>query len=103
MVTASWSRSSVLSYGAFGARNGICTATADVRNSCGAEKDKAIQNGATPMVIASQNRLSVVVQLLCGAGAEKDKAEQNGATPIIIASHNGHSEVVQLLCGAGAE
>ena len=36
------------------------------------------------MVLTSQNRLLVVVQLLCGEGAEKDKAEQNGANLLDI-------------------
>ena len=49
-----------------------------------ADKDIAMQGGATPLFIASQNgQVEVVLSLVSDARADKDIAMQGGATPIV--------------------
>ena len=50
----------------------------------GADKDKAMQGGATALTAASQNGHLEVARLLREAGADKDKAWQNGATALMF-------------------
>ena len=57
----------------------------------GADKDIAMQGGATPLLVASQQGHQEVVCRLSGAGADKDIAMQD-ATPLFIESQNGHLE-----------
>ena len=70
----------------------------------GADKDIAMQGGATPLFIASrQGRLEVVLSLLFDAKADKDIVMQDGGTPWSIAPQQGHQEVVCRLSDAGAD
>ena len=70
-----------------------------------ADKDKAMNDGATPLFIASQEGQLEVAQLLLEANADKEKAVAMivGATPLFIASQEGHMEVARLLLEANAD
>ena len=68
-----------------------------------ADKDKAHQNGATPLIIASHQGHLDVVRLLLEANADNDKANNNGKTPMFFALQQGHLEVLRLLLEAGAD
>jgi ankyrin repeat protein len=63
----------------------------------GASIDKAKDNGATPLLMASQKGHVDTVRLLLEKGASIDKAWNNGTTPLTIARKKGHSEIVHLL------
>ena len=51
----------------------------------GADKDKANDDGTTPLYVASINGHLEVVRLLVEKGADKDKANNRGVTPLQIA------------------
>ena len=70
--------------------------------SAGADKDKADNNGWTPLIYTARGGYVEIVQLLLAAGADKDKADNDGWTPLIEAAMEGHVEVVRLLLAAGA-
>ena len=63
----------------------------------GADINKAINTGATPLFMASQNGRVEMVRMLLEHGADIDKANNNGITPLMIAEGVGHSEVATLL------
>ena len=63
----------------------------------GSSVDQANENGATPLLIASENGHVEVVRVLVEAGASVDQADKDGATPLSRASANGHDEVVREL------
>ena len=63
-------------------------------SDAGADKDIAMQGGATPLFIASQSGHLEVVRLLSHEEADRDIAMQGGATPLFTASQNGHLEEV---------
>ena len=66
-----------------------------------ADKDIAIQGGATPLFIASQSgHLEVVLSLVSDAEADRVIAMQGGGTPLFIAPQQGRQEVVCLLSEA---
>ena len=75
----------------------------EVLLKAGADKDKAMTDGWTPLYVASMLGKVEVVEELLKAGANKDKAFTDGATPLHIASQNGHKEVVEVLLKAGAD
>ena len=62
-----------------------------VPSGAGASKDRAKEDGSTPLFIASQNGHLEVVRLLCDASANIDYAKG-------IASQSGHLEVVRRWC-----
>ena len=66
-------------------------------SDAGADKDIAMQGGATPLFIASQQGRQEVVGRLSDARANKDIAMQD-ATPLLIASETGHLEVIRPRC-----
>ena len=68
-----------------------------------ADKDIAMQGGATTLFIASQSGHLEVICLLSDAGADRGIAMQGGATPLFVASRQGRQEVVCLLPDAGAD
>ena len=64
----------------------------------GVDVNQAMNDGATPLFIASQEGHSdVVSMLLAKQGVDVNQARDNGCTPLYIASQNGHSEVVSML------
>jgi ankyrin repeat protein len=69
----------------------------------GADKDKARDNGATPLFIAAENGDLPVVQCLLEHGVDNDKVDNEGVTPLWIAAHNSHLPVVQFLVEQGAD
>merc|ERR1712182_58484 len=66
-------------------------------------QERAMPNGATPLLIAARNGHEAVVSALIGAGADKNAARQDGATPLLVAAQDGHEAVVYALVGAGAD
>ena len=68
-----------------------------------ADKDQAVNDGATPLFIAAQQGHLEVARLLLEANADKDQANENGTTPLFIAAQQGHLEVPRLLLGANAD
>jgi ankyrin repeat protein len=69
----------------------------------GADVNKAINDGCTPIYEASSYGHLEVVQALIAAGADVNKAGNYGYTPISQASSYGHLKVVQALIAAGAD
>jgi ankyrin repeat protein len=69
----------------------------------GADVDKAMDNGATPLYMASQNKHLPVVQALLQGGADVNEAMDDGGTPLYVASQVGHQPVVQALLQGGAD
>ena len=69
----------------------------------GAEVNKAKNDGATSLCIASHNAHEAVVRLLLDRGADVDKAMNNGATPLYVASLDGHEAVAGLLLDRGSK
>ena len=63
---------------------------------------KPRQNGATPLLIASQEGELSCARLLLEAGAVVNQTDEDGATPLFMACQEGHLECVQLLLKAGA-
>jgi ankyrin repeat protein len=70
-----------------------------------ADVDKArIDNGETPLFIASDRGHADVVSQLLAAGADVDKAKtDSGMTPLHAACQEGHTTVVSLLIAAQAD
>ncbi|OLP87852.1 Ankyrin-2 [Symbiodinium microadriaticum] len=68
-----------------------------------ADKDKAEQNGSTPLYIAAENGQLEAARLLLEAKADKDKAVEDGTTPLHMAAQNGQLEVARLLLEANAD
>jgi ankyrin repeat protein len=77
----------------------------EVRFLCeaGADKDRQMHGGATPLFIAAQKGHIETVKVLCQARADKDKQTRRRATPLVIAAQKGHLGIVQFLCDAGAD
>jgi hypothetical protein len=63
----------------------------------GAVIDKAVDDGCTPLCMASENGHLDMARLLVEAGADIDKARDTGGTPLFIASQKGHVEAVMPL------
>jgi hypothetical protein len=75
--------------------------------AAGANVDKAMTDGSTPLIIASSTghlaSSAGVVKELIDAGGDVDKAMPDGRTPLLIASFLGHVQIVQALIAAGGE
>merc|ERR1712039_399847 len=69
----------------------------------GANRDKQMESGATPLFSASLRGHTELVQLFCEIKCNVEKAKHSGETPLVTAAEHGHLEVVQLLCEAGAK
>ena len=64
----------------------------------GAAVDKArTTDGATPLIVASENGHHLVVEALLQHGAAADYMANNGETPLSVALSKGKHDVVDLL------
>ncbi len=63
----------------------------------GADVNKAMDDGATPLLIAAQDGHEAIVRALIELGADVNKATDNGVTPLFFAAQNGHTAIVQIL------
>ena len=59
--------------------------------------NRAMEDGRTPLFIASEKGHVDAARLLLDNGAEVDRARNDGWTPLRIAKSEGHSAVVALL------
>ena len=59
--------------------------------------DEKDENGMTPLMVASANGHTQVVQLLLDNRAAIDEQNKNDKTALMLAKEYGHTEVVQLL------
>ena len=55
--------------------------------------DRALPDGATPLLIAAQNGHARCVAALVHGGADIDKPTPNGATALYLAARKGHADV----------
>ena len=65
----------------------------------GADKDKAIDNGAPPLYIAAQEGHIAVVEALLKVGADKSNATIFGHTALDMATELGHTDITAPLAG----
>ncbi len=63
----------------------------------GAEIDRAMEDGATPLYIACRNGQLDVARLLLARGADAERANQQGTTPLDAAKKCRHDAVVALI------
>ena len=63
----------------------------------GADINKALNDGRTPLYIASKQGHVDVVRILIERGADMNKARDDGRSPMQAATHNAHAEVIHLL------
>ncbi len=63
----------------------------------GADINKAMNDGSTPLFVASSKGHVEVVSVLAERGADINKANNSGKTPLQIAVSNHHTEIIQLL------
>ena len=68
----------------------------------GANMDRTISQGRTPLYIASYNGHLEVVEILIEGGAHINRANNNGYTPLYIAKQCNRTKVIELLESAAA-
>ena len=68
----------------------------------GADVDKAMDNGVTPLFIASRNGHGDAVRMLLDSGADVNRLANNGHAPLEAACFHAHMPVVRLLLTSGA-
>ena len=68
----------------------------------GAQKDRAMDDGATPLIIAAAQGHSDIVHHLVEVGADKDWRTKAGKTALFFAAYNGHLDIVRHLLEVGA-
>ena len=69
----------------------------------GADKDKDIIHGFTPLFIASREGHLEVTKFLVEQGATLDKPDNHGSTPLAVSAQNGHLEICRYLLEQGAD
>lgn len=67
----------------------------------GADRNKAMESGGTPLCVAAQKGHDECVELLLEHGANKDAATGTGATPLYKAAQQGHVGIVKALLQKG--
>ncbi len=92
----------LLQIGEYGPREGDWEAVKRLLDQ-GADINKAMDDGTTPLYIASYKGHVEVVRFLAERGADINKADNGGWSPLLIASQNGHAEVVSILVDGGAD
>jgi ankyrin repeat protein len=65
--------------------------------AAGADKEKAVNDGWTPLIEAADKGHVEIVRVLLAAGTKKDKITAGGKTALSRATSKGHQEIVQLL------
>ena len=95
-------RAMLLQIGEYGPREGDWEAVKRLLDQ-GADINKAMDDGTTPLYIASYKGHVEVVRFLAERGADINKADNGGWSPLLIASQNGHAEVVSILVDGGAD
>jgi len=64
----------------------------------GVDVNQAVNDGATPLFVASQKGHTAVVSMLLGKqGVDVNQAMDGGTTPLLTASWHGHTAVVSML------
>ena len=69
----------------------------------GADKNKANNDGMTPLLIAAKKGHMMIVQALLEQGVDKEKADSSGWTALFYAACTGHFPIVQYLVEQGAD
>jgi|TARA_B110000977_G_scaffold139712_2_gene177345 ankyrin repeat protein len=69
----------------------------------GADVNKAMNDGQTPVCIAAEEGHEATVRALIELGADVNKATDDGKTPQSFAAQNGHEAIVRALIEAGAD
>jgi ankyrin repeat protein len=70
----------------------------------GAEVDRALPQGETPLMLASRTSVAAAVKLLIDRGANVNVVERwQGQTPLMYAATHDRAEVARALIAAGAE
>jgi len=69
----------------------------------GGDVNQAMNNGSTPVYIASQEGHTAALKLLIDNGGDVNQANNDGATPVLIASQEGHTAALQLLIQNGGD
>ena len=71
--------------------------------AAGTDVNAKRKNGATALMLASENGHEAVVAALLAAGADVNTKLPNGGMALMLASQNGHEAVVTALLKAGAD
>ena len=71
--------------------------------SNGGNLDSLSKNGSTPLLIASREGHSSVVECMLRYGADPNDGGDKGFTPLLLAASEGHLEVVKLLLSFKAD
>ncbi|MBR5888341.1 MAG: ankyrin repeat domain-containing protein, partial [Akkermansia sp.] len=71
--------------------------------AAGADVNKVVKDGRTPLYWAAIKGLTDCVKLLIAAGADVNKADEDGKTPLYKAVERDRTECVKLLIAAGAD
>ncbi|NUA28669.1 ankyrin repeat domain-containing protein [Cupriavidus basilensis] len=66
------------------------------------KRDKAIENGASQLMLASAEGDMQRVRELLSFGVDANQRDHRGGTALMFAAKNGHEEVVSHLLAAGA-
>jgi len=63
----------------------------------GADVNRAMDGGFTPLYVAASHGLVTVAQLLLERGADANRAIEDGGAPLHVAAEQGHVKMVELL------
>ena len=61
-----------------------------------------MDNGSSPLFVASQDGQTDIVSLLLNANANPNSQRDDGTSPLYIAGQQGHTDIVSLLLKANA-